>query len=409
MKYNSVLKCIFIIVICLCSLKYLSAEVEVYISEPSYQLVYNEDVTVSVNVSGLVQAMRSFEINVIYETYYLSADQSDLQEGDFLSNSGDETQWYLTGVDGNYTVTCAILGVTSGCTGSGTLFTLSLTNQNHDNLSGTVVSLSSVILKDILNNDISVDIIGNSNIQIDATPAYADFTLLLEGSYAGGSAMNHNLIDGGYIPTISPYDSENIGSLPNVSPHYIFDWIHIQLRITSDGSTVKSTNAFLLEDSSIVDVEGNSSLPLYYTTGNEYYIVILHRNHLSIMTAEKKTFGDNLGEATEIDLTDSTNIYGTDGIKELENGIYGMWAGDADNDGKVLTSDQADWKADFGVVPYGYHYTDMDLDGQVIAADQTIWKSNFGTAPYSQVPSQSRGTSLNPQVNLKNKSLLESK
>ncbi|MCK4829862.1 hypothetical protein KA005_79800, partial [bacterium] len=159
MKFNSVLKCIFMVVICLCSLKYLSAEVEVCISEPSYQLVYNEDVTVSVNVSGLVQAMRGFEINVIYETYYLSADQSDLQEGDFLSNSGDETQWYVTGVDGNYTVTCAILGVTSGCTGSGTLFTLSLTNQNHDNLTGTVVSLSSVILKDVLNNDISVDII----------------------------------------------------------------------------------------------------------------------------------------------------------------------------------------------------------------------------------------------------------
>ena len=217
----------------------------------------------------------------------------------------------------------------------------------------------------------------------DNIPAYAEFKLMLEGPYTGSSTMNHSLT----LPTVSPYDSKDIGTLPTVSGHSLIDWVQIQLRETASGSTVKSANAFLLENGSVVDVNGNSSLPFYNTTGNNYYIVIHHRNHLDIMTTTTKAFGDTPETATSVDLTNSSNVYGTDGVKELETGVYGMWAGDADDDGKILTSDQADWKVDFGVVPDGYHYTDMDLDGKVLVADQAIWKSNFGTAPDSQVPS----------------------
>ena len=384
MKLFKIINKNIILIIFIFSVVLLNAEVKVFISDPSYQLIYNEDVTVSVNISGLVQAMRGFEINVVYETYYLSADQSDLQEGDFLSNSGDETEWYVTGVDGNYTVTCVILGVTSGCTGSGTLFTLSLTNQNQDNLTGTVVSLSSVILRDILNNNINVDIIENCNLTIDASPAFANFTMLLEGPYAGANTMNHNLIDGGYIPTISPYDSEDIVSLPDISTHFIVDWLYVELRTSSNGSTVKSANAFLLENGKIVDVNGNYSLPFYYTTGIEYYVVLTHRNHLKIMTRNSMIFADNSNESPDMDLTDSANVYGTFSVKELETGISGLYSGDADQDGQIFPNDRNDyWRIQSG--QSGYKSADFDLDGDVFPDDlNEFWRINCGIG--SKVP-----------------------
>jgi hypothetical protein len=370
----------------------LNAVIEVSIIESSYQLICDEDITISINVSGIepTAAMRAFAIDISYDTNYFQAGQSDFAEGEFLSGSNDETQWLISGVDGNYTATCSILGVTSGSSGSGTLFTLFLTNLNNDVITGTNVTLSNIVLKDLLNNDLIVDVIGNCQISIDASPAFADFTLLLEGPYisASGGVMNHDLTDGGFLPTISPYDSQDIGSIPNVSPNFIVDWINIQLRTSANGATVNSTNAFLLQDGSIVDVDGNSSFPFYYTTNIGYYIVIRHRNHLDIMTATTKIFGENSGEATEIDFTELANVYGTDGVKQMETGIYAMWAGDADGNNRILSSDQVKWNLDFGVVPFGYHYSDTDINGRVLTSDQIMWNSNFGIAPFAQVPAQ---------------------
>ena len=148
------------------------------INEPSYQPGYDEDVTLSVDVRGITEAMpmRAFEINISYDTNYFSADLTDLQEGDFLSNSG-VTQWFVTGSNGNYTATCSILGVNTGSSGSGTLFTLFLTNLNNDMTLGTEVTLPNVILKDPLNNEITVETIGNCHISIDDNPSIDDLTI----------------------------------------------------------------------------------------------------------------------------------------------------------------------------------------------------------------------------------------
>lgn len=384
---------------------FLNANVEVSIIEPSCQIGYDEDLTLSVNISGLTQAIRAFKINISYNTAYFSSDQFDLQQGDFLSDSGDDTQWYVTGSNGDYTVTCSILGVSSGSSGAGTLFTLQLTNLNNATpIEGTEVELSDITLRDLLNNEITVDTIGDCLIFVDTTPAFADITLFLEGAYIPGSGgnMSHDLNDGGYLPTISPYDNEDIILLPDVNPHFIVDWVNIQLRTSPNGSTLKSSNAFLLEDGSIVDMNGESSFPFYHTTGVEYYIVVQQRNHLDIMTATSYMFGDNIGAVTEVDLTDLANVYGANGVKELETGIYGMWAADADSDGRILTADQADWEAAYGITSDGYYYEDLDLDGFIVAADQALWKANFGIAPDSQIPEQSESRSTQG-INYKNK------
>ena len=386
MKLFKIINKNILLIIFIFSVVLLNADVEVFISDSSYQLIYNENVTISINISGIEQAMRAFEIDLAYDTNYFHAEQTDFEESDFLSNSDDETQWFVAGENGNFTITCAILGVTSGSIGSGTLFTLFLTNLNQDIISGTDVTLSNVILRDTLNNNINVDIIGSCNLTIDASPAFANFTMLLEGPYIedSGGMMNHGLVDGGDIPTISPYDSEDIGSLPDVIPHFIVDWLYVELRTTSNGSTVKSANAFLLENGKIVDVKGNYSLPFYYTTGVEYYVVLSHRNHLKIMTQNSMIFADNSGDSPDMDLTNSANVYGAFSVKELETGISGLYSGDADQDGQIFPNDRNDyWRIQTG--QSGYKDADFNLDGDVFPNDlNEFWRINCGIS--SKVP-----------------------
>ena len=254
------------------------------------------------------------------------------------------------------------------------------------------------------------------------TPAYANIKVFLEGPY---DAVGDTMESSSTLPTTSPYNSEFIGSLPTVTGHSLVDWIQVKLRTSATGSTVGSCNAFLLENGSVVDVNGNSSLPFYNTSGNEYYIVIHHRNHLDIMSAVKHTFGsspldnksgnenftkkynrDQLNEksivkctfkgsqreATNIDLTISGSIYGA-GYQELETGIIGMYSGDINNDGEVTTSDYTSWYNAYITGSSGYQTTDLNMDEEVTTSDYTKWYNNFIIGASSTVPGQTRESS----------------
>ena len=97
----------------------VSAEIRVYIDEPSYTLSYFEPVTLAVNVEGLTaqEALRGFKIHLDFdETYLEIADISAFQEGTFLSSVGS-TQWYALEADQGYIITCSIMGDTPGAVG----------------------------------------------------------------------------------------------------------------------------------------------------------------------------------------------------------------------------------------------------------------------------------------------------
>jgi len=221
---------------------------------------------------------------------------------------------------------------------------------------------------------------------MDNLPAYANFTVFMEGPY---NVTNHNMDAlNSFIPLSSPYDGETVSSLPAGT----VDWLQIQLRSAPDGSTVKSANAFLLSDGSIVDVDGNHSLPFYYTTGIDYYIVISHRNHLDIMTATGKAFGDTEGEATDINLSVAGSVYGN-GFKEVETDVYAMYAGDANDNGQVQNDDLYDyWSNQVG--QGGYLEADFNLNGQVQNDDRyDYWRYNVGHG--SSVPGGSKNSGDN--------------
>jgi hypothetical protein len=341
----------------------------IYIDQPT-NLTATNDVTLSVKMEGLNQNIRSFAINLSFDPAYLNIhDYSDFQQGSFLSSNG-LTQWYVTGANGTYNITCAILGVSAGSTASGTLFNLTLTPQGSSTgVAGTNITLSDVILRSPLNQPVYVGILEDSNVVIDLTPAYANFNVFLQGTYQAGGSMSHSLES--MIPLVSPYNGQSISVLPNVLPNNIVDWVYVQLRTgTTNSTTVQSANAFLLQNGSLVDVYGNPSLPFYLTSGSEYYIVIKHRNHLAVMSAVKYTFGQSPATASVINLSITGSSYGDNnhGFKQVEAGVYALYTGDADGDGNVYPNDLNDyWRIQVG--SSGYKSADFNLDGNVFVND----------------------------------------
>ncbi len=211
----------------------------------------------------------------------------------------------------------------------------------------------------------------------DETPAFADFTVFLEGPYNSNNVMDHNLETNNLIPFNSPYDEMFIEELPMDNGYHIIDWVQIQLRTEPDGDDLFSTSAFLLNDGSIIDINGNRSLPYYYTSGISYYIIIRHRNHVDIMSAMPYFLSDNPEEPAQIDLSLAETIYGI-GYNTLSDLNLAMVSGDGTGNNQIQNDDKNDvWKIQ--VNQSGYLAGDFNLNGEVQNDDKNnYWKRNVG-------------------------------
>lgn len=213
----------------------------------------------------------------------------------------------------------------------------------------------------------------------DNIPAFADIKVYLEGPYAGNGVM----IDGTAKPLTSPYNGETIDALP-LPNNQIIDWIWIELRQTATGATVKECNAFLLLDGTVVDVAGNSSLPFFYTTNENYYLVIRHRNHIGIMSASTHQFADSPQSTNVIDLSVAGSVW-NDGFKQIgTSGIYAMMSGDANGSNLVNAADAIiimnNWNST------AYNNGDLNLSGLTNSADAIHVLNNLNIA--GTVPAQ---------------------
>ncbi len=231
-----------------------------------------------------------------------------------------------------------------------------------------------------------------------------DIKVFLEGPFAGGT-MNSSL--GSNIPLEQPFSPvlpywgnqnpvwyyEGDETVEEI-PQNVVDWILLELRETSGaGATATSDKifwqspAFLFNDGNVKSIDGITPVKLVHQAKHDVYLVVHHRNHLSIMSAvpiNKETgfydFTSALKKAFVMD--EKSSFMG--GQKHLGNGIYGMFGGDGDANGQIQTQDKNNvWNPQSGLG--GYHPGDFDLNGQVQTQDKNeIWNPNSGKA--SQVP-----------------------
>jgi hypothetical protein len=211
-----------------------------------------------------------------------------------------------------------------------------------------------------------------------------DLLVFLEGPFSV-SEMGTSLNSAGVIPLSQPYNSapwnysgtESVTSIPNPN---VTDWVLIELRdAATAGSATSATRiarqaAFILNDGSVVGTDGSSILQFNNSFTLQLFVIVWHRNHLGIMSANGVT--QSGGIYTYDFSTSSTKVYnGTAGYKNIYGSVWGMVAGDATHDGLIDLADKTQWSAFAG--EKGYFDADFNRNAQVNNPDKnTYWLPN---------------------------------
>lgn len=212
----------------------------------------------------------------------------------------------------------------------------------------------------------------------------ASAKVFLQGSYYAEDQMLPTLNDLSQLPLQQPYNMSPFNYFGNESvstiPSGVVDWILVELRSdTSAESTVSRRAAFIRTDGKIVDLDGISSVIFNEINYGDYYMVIRHRNHLSIMSANKIPLSDN---SPLYDFTQSTSsAYGND-LASLDNNKYGMYAGDGDANGVINILDYS--SVGNNLFQVGYKMGDLDMNGIINILD--YGKTNQNLLKTSKVP-----------------------
>lgn len=152
----------------------------------------------------------------------------------------------------------------------------------------------------------------------------------------------------------------------------IVDWIIIELRDSKTGTaSIDTLAAFLRSDGQVLSVTGDSIITLNTNIPpDNYYVIIRHRNHLSVMTVFPIYLCSN---SYLFDFSESIEqFYGQDAAL-LINGKYGMYPGDADFNGIVNVADYQKYKNNCITANTGFLITDFNLDGIITGSDFNIF------------------------------------
>jgi hypothetical protein len=214
----------------------------------------------------------------------------------------------------------------------------------------------------------------------------------LDGPF-NGTDMNTSLNGLDILPLSQPYNTEpwfydgteSVSEIPNPD---IVDWILVELRDASDSASAGSATsvarqaALLLNNGSIVGLDGASFIQFTIPVEQQLFVAIWHRNHLAIMSANALVRNPEGLYIYDFSIANS-KAYG-DGQKEIGNGIYGMISGDIVADGSIdEIYDVLFWILQSG--SSGYLNGDVNLDGQVNNQDKNdFWFENLGNE--TQVP-----------------------
>lgn len=220
------------------------------------------------------------------------------------------------------------------------------------------------------------------NFTASVTNAILSIKVLLEGPLSG-TTMSTNL-NGALSTDPATVYSGIVSETSSAIPAQAVDWVVVELRSgTGAGSKVGTNRAGILKsDGSVVDKDGNP-FTMSQVDGSGFYIVIHHRNHLSVMSnqAVNTTTG-----TYEFDFTTAQSNSFNNGSIGVGS-VFAMYAGDADGNGTIDGSDLTTWRAHNGLAfLFGSNdKSDLNLDGVINAIDRNEYQQK-NNATSTQVP-----------------------
>ena len=146
-------------------------------------------------------------------------------------------------------------------------------------------------------------------------------------------------------------------------------------------TNIARSAAFLLDDGSIVGMDGGSNLAFDVSINDRLFVVIHHQNHLPVMSANALTENN---EVYSYDFCTAANKAYLSSQNDLGSGTFGMIAGDFNADGVINLADLLiKWNLQAGLK--GYYQADANLNSNVDNSDMNdFWSINQGLS--STVP-----------------------
>ncbi|MEP0265927.1 BspA family leucine-rich repeat surface protein [Dokdonia sp.] len=197
----------------------------------------------------------------------------------------------------------------------------------------------------------------------------------LQGAYTNPNTgeellMRDDLRIAGLIPTLSPYAD---GAMCDATvfdvtgDDAIVDWVLIELRDPTDNTTIlASTSALLQRDGDVVDIDGTSAVAIGVASG-DYYVAVKHRNHLGVLSSNTITLSTSTA-VVNLSSNTTTVTGGALALRDMGNGIYAMYAGDATGDGNILNTDISNAIGTSGGINI-YSGADANMDGNILNTD----------------------------------------
>ncbi|MGB0930603.1 MAG: hypothetical protein ACPGVB_07495 [Chitinophagales bacterium] len=187
------------------------------------------------------------------------------------------------------------------------------------------------------------------------------------------NALQNNTL----LPSNSPYNSApwnyTNGSTLTSFPANATDWLLVEI-LDSEYNSVEKQVAFVDTNGNLMDNLGEMGLSFSNANPSEsYYIVLRHRNHLDIMSANLLS----LTVANPHDFTGPSMVMsGSSQLADLGGGNYGMSAGDVDGNGVITVADYNLYVTQISIIN-DYLEGDVNLDGNVTVADFNLLKENI--------------------------------
>jgi hypothetical protein len=205
----------------------------------------------------------------------------------------------------------------------------------------------------------------------------------LEGPFIG-TGMTTGLNAAGLIPLTSPYGGpESVGAIPNTE---VVDWVNVQLReadVVSNATAATQVGeqaGFILEDGMVKGLDGSGKIIFNVAINENLYVVLNHRNHIRVLSANELTFSYEDGyDIYSYDFTTAlSQAYNSQQTIPAGYSTACLYTGDVDDDGNVFNSDITIWVSLYPTLAT-YSSADLDLDGNVFNSDINLIVVNWIT------------------------------
>jgi len=191
--------------------------------------------------------------------------------------------------------------------------------------------------------------ISSANFTI-ASNVTLNLKAFMQGYYAGSGTMTSVLANQGISVNTNEVDT-----------------IKVELHDAATGANVEASS------SGVIMTDGTVSLSLPASVvGNDYYIVVKHRNTIQTWSANPVT----IGATTSYDFTSAASQAFGDNMIEVETGVFAMYTADINQDEFIDPYDYPSFELDNVTFASGYLATDLNGDGFIDPYDYPVFELN---------------------------------